>query len=213
MLRVWGADAPAPPRGSWASLLSPFSAPRPGIPLSPGCPGASFHWLGAPSTTSQEATRRVPVQCSPPRPLQSVPSYPQPQPIRLTSAPASRLLPLPPVQQPQAGRRRVRERARAGGGGSPLRSAHPLLSGRSALPLSRPLPALRSAAARAPPPLQARPGEPRVPGPRYPGNRLGDHSRRSPLPPTRTSWGYPLPKSRAPPANGHRGSWLRQGVG
>lgn len=49
---------------------------------------------------------------------------------------------------------------------------------------SSPSPPLRSAPLphALPPPLQARPREPRVPGPCYPGNRLGDHSRQLPAP-------------------------------
>lgn len=163
----------------------PLLSPSPRIPVSPGCPGASLLWLGPPSITSQEAMR--PYSCAvqpspasavcPPLPAASV--HPSHLNAGLQTAPAAAAA----VAAAAAAREGASQRAREGGGGSSLRSAHPLLSGRSALPLL-PSPPLRSARLphALPPPLQARPREPRVPGPRYPGNRLGDHSRRLPAP-------------------------------
>lgn len=194
----------------------PLLSPSPRDPLVPGVPPAPPSiGLARPAPPAKRPCARIPVQCSPPRPLQSVHSYPQPQSIRLTSTPASRLLPLPPLQQPQPGRERVSERAREGGGGSPLRSAHPLLSGRSALPLlSRPLPCAQLCCrTRCPRPSRPAQGSHACQARVTQATGWGTTRASSLLLPTRTSWGYPLPKSRAPPANGHRGSWQRQGVG
>lgn len=159
---VLGAQMPPLlPEGPGHLLPAPSQPLSQGFPCPRGAPAPPSFGLARLAPPAKRPCARIPVRCSPPRPLQSVHSYPQPQSIRLTSAPASRLLPpLPPLlQQPQPGRERVSERAREGGGGSSLRSAHPLLSGRSALPLlSVPSPALGSAAARAAP---APPGPPK----------------------------------------------------
>lgn len=217
MLRVWSADTPAPPRVSWVSPLSPFSAPLPGIPSTPGCFLFPLAWR---AQHHQPVSRRPHSHAA----LRRLPSVRLLLPAasvhpRLTSTPASRLHPLllplpPPLQQPQPWRERVSARGREGGGGSPLRSACPLLS-----LFSGPLPYALQPRTLPPPlarlqPLPASPREPRVPGPALPRQPAGGTTRASSLPlPTRISWGCPLPKLWAPPTNGHRESWQRQGVG
>lgn len=218
MLRVWSADTPAPPRVSWVSPLSPFSAPLPGIPSTPGCFLFPLAWR---AQHHQPVSRRPHSHAA----LRRLPSVRLLLPAasvhpRLTSTPASRLHPLllplpPPLQQPQPWRERVSARGREGG----RRRVSPPLCLSPPLPLLR-SPPLRSAAAHtapAPRTPPAPPGQPKGASrarPRVTQATCGGTTRASSLPlPTRISWGCPLPKLWAPPTNGHRESWQRQGVG
>lgn len=117
VLRFWGVDARAPPSGTWASPLSPFPAPLPGIPSPPGDRRRllPLAWRAQhhPSVHQAPAFR---YSLPGVRGL-SVHSYPQLQSVhsRLTSTPASRLLrllpppppPPPRLQPPQPGREQV----------------------------------------------------------------------------------------------------------
>nr|XP_051703537.1 nascent polypeptide-associated complex subunit alpha, muscle-specific form [Oryctolagus cuniculus] len=222
------SSPPRAPRRCWFSCCAFQAAtppPRPGVPRLPphnpflasllGTPSPSVgrhllpRWRGAPGIAGP--ARQAPAfPCKLPGAGRlSVHSYPAASVLSpahldagLRAAPAA---PLPPLQQPQPGREQVSERGREATGlpSSLLPFARPLSSG--PLPYA-PVPPRAAPAPRTPP---APPGQPKgalVPGPALPGNRPGDHS--SPLPRAPPGGAPPsLPKSPAPPANGHQGSW------
>jgi len=200
VLRFWGVDARAPPSGTWASPLSPFPAPLPGIPSPPGDRRRllPLAWRAQhhPSVHQAPAFRySLPgVRCL------SVHSYPQLQSVhsRLTSTPASRLLrllppppPPPRLQPPQPGREQVSEGGREAAG----------LPSPRLIPSSQvPSPTLRCRAPPPPlarlPPLPASRREPRVPGPALPGQPAGGPLARLPSPSPARLLG--VPPSQAP---------------
>lgn len=204
MMRVWGCRCPHSSLGVLGISSEPLLSPSLRDSLAPGVPPAPPPSIGLarPAPPAGRPGTRVPVQCIPPGRLPSVrPPLPAAsvQP-RLTWTPASRLLrlppppqPSPPLQQPQP----RRERGKEGGGGSPLRSACPLLSG--------PLPYALLPHAAAPAPSRPAQGSHACQARVTQATRGGTTRASSLLLSTRTSWGYPLPKPRAPPANGHRG--------
>lgn len=187
------------PRGKEEAPPPPIGVARPAPPPSP--PGA-----------------RIPVQPSRRPPSVRAQSYPQP--LSIPVSPRRRPPDCPrgccsrrPVAA-AAAREGASQRAQEGGGGSPLPSARPLLSLLSGpLPYAL-LPPRTAPAPRSPP---APPGQPEGATRARPRvtratGRVTTRATSLPLP-TRASWGCPLPKPRAPPANGHRGSWPRQGAG
>lgn len=217
LLRVWGADATAPPRGSWASPLSPFSVPLPGIPLSPGCPWR-FLTLAWRAQHHQPRGHAPVFQCSAALPGLCSPSTP-PRSLSPSVSPQSR----PPdcsrcrrcSSRSPGGSESASEQGREAAAGLP--SALLIPSSQVALLFPSfhvPSPALSSAAARAAP---APPGPPKGATrakPVLPRQPAGRPLALAPCSfPRAPPGGYPLPKTRAPPANGHRGSWQRQGVG
>lgn len=208
LLRVWGADAPAPPWGTWASPLSPFPAPLPGIPLPPGDRHRLLPLAWRAQHHEPEFARRPHSRTAlPASAVCPSTSSPQPQPI-----------PVSPRRRPPdcsrccrrhrhrrrrrgcssrspGGSKSAREGGKEGGGGSPLPSA------RLSLPSSQvPSPTLRSRAPPPPlarlPPLPASGGRHACQAPRYLGNRPGDHSRPIPGPSHARLLG--VPPSQAP---------------
>lgn len=220
MLRVWSADTPALPWVSWASPLSPFSAPLPGIPSPPGCPWCFLFPLAWRAQHHQPVSQAPAFPCSPlasavcpstpTRSLSPSPSYLDAG-LQTASAAAATTAAVAAAAALEGASQRAREGGR--------RRVSPPLRLSPPLPLLR-SPPLRSAAAHTAPAHRTPPAPPGQPKgatrarPRVTQATGGGTTRASSLPlPTRISWGCPLPKPWAPPTNGHRGAWQRQGVG
>lgn len=204
---------PAPPRPGHlgSSLRAPSQPLAQGFPRPRGKEEAPPPRIGVarPAPAPGPPGARIPVQ-----PSRRPPS------VRAQSCPQPRSIPVSPRRRPPDCSRGCRHRRPAaaaaaregaspraeGGGGAPLPSARPL-------PYA-PLPPRTAPAPRSPP---APPGQPEGATRARPRvtratGRVTTRATSLPLP-TRASWGCPLPKPRAPPANGHRGSWPRQGAG
>lgn len=226
MLRVWGAGTPAPPWGSWASPLSPFSAPLPGIPLPPWCARRFLLPLARRSQHHQPVGPAPTFPCSPPR--LSVHSYPQPRSSPLGPAPSHLDAGLQTVPAAAAttvsvaaaaAREGASQRKREGG-----REAAGLPSARlvpSSLSSPVPSPTLRSRT-HCPRPLHAssrsRPaqGSHACRAPHYPGNRRGGPLAPAPCPSHAHLQGVsasqvPGPsRQRSPGVLAEAGAWVKQ---
>lgn len=196
-----GRSAPAPPWGTWACPSEALLSPSRRDSLAPWGPAPPPPiGVARPAPPASPPGARIPVQPSrrPPSVRALLPAasvHP-----RLTSTPASRLLPLLLLPPPRCSSRSLGGSVSASEGGR-RRVSPPLCSSPPLAPLRSP--PLRSAAAthRPRPSLASRPSRPAqgshaCQAPRYLGNRPGNHSRPLPAPSHARFLG--VPPSQAP---------------